>query len=476
MAMNDGWLFDPSGSSDDGRMQQRPRRDTDSGDSLTDYTPANSLPVLDQNTVNFYNQKYGTQFQTPKQLMDWKYGGAGQVVTGQDGQQYYTPASGDVNGVTNYMPGEPKEIASVGGLKGALQGGLWAPLAVIGGGLLAGGLGAGAGAAEAGGAGAAAGGAGDLGWAAGLTDAAGGSLAAPGAAGSAYAGLGGAAAGGGSLGALNGALTPGPGTLSALGGGSSGGGMATDPLAWSGADAGNAGAAGSLADTAGLGLAGGGGTLGSLGTLGTLSSLGQGALGALGSISAANTQANAAQNATNAQLGMFNTINQQQAPWRQAGQAALGDIASQQPFFQHQFNAQDLNANLAPNYQFMLDQGLTATKNAANLQSGLVSGNTLKGINDYAQNYAGNAYQQAFNNYSANQTNIFNRLSNIAGLGQTANASTANAGASISPGVANTMVGQGAAQAAGTIGATNAANSGIGNAMGWYSLGNLLNA
>lgn len=237
----------------------------------------------------------------------------------------------------------------------------------------------------------------------------------------------------------------------------------------------NLGAGGIFPQSTGLGSIGaGGGSLSNLSTLGTIGSLASGAIGALGATSAANTAADAANNATAAQLGMFNTINQQQAPWRAAGQQSLADIQAQQPYFQHQFNAQDLNANLAPNYEFMLNQGLGATKNAANMQTGLLSGNTLKGINDYTQNYAGNAYQQAFNNYSANQNNIFNRLSTIAGLGNAANSSVANTGSTISGNAAQTMVGAGQAQAAGTVGATNAITGGLNNAMGWYSLGNLM--
>lgn len=191
--------------------------------------------------------------------------------------------------------------------------------------------------------------------------------------------------------------------------------------------------------------------------------------------SAANTAANASNQATQAQQGMFNTTNAQQAPWRQAGQTALGQIADMQPQFTHQFNAGDLNANLAPNYAFQLGQGQGAIQNAANLQTGLVSGNAMKGLEDYTQNYAQNAYQNAFSNYSANQTNIFNRLSNIAGLGQTANANVGNVAASISPGIAQTMVGSGAAQAAGTMGQANAITGGGNNAMGWYGLNQIMN-
>src|SRR5258708_1506200 len=203
--------------------------------------------------------------------------------------------------------------------------------------------------------------------------------------------------------------------------------------------------------------------------------VGGGALGGYGAYRGSRAQADAANNATAQQAAMFNTINAQQAPWRQAGQNALGEISAMQPQFTHTFDANDLKTNLAPNYQFQLQQGLGAVQNAGNLQNGLVSGNTLKGINDYAQNFAGNAYQQAFNNYNAQQTNIFNRLSNVAGLGQTANQTTAQAGTQLGIGIAGTQQAAGAAQAAGTVGMTNALTGGMNNAMGWYTLPQLLN-
>lgn len=190
---------------------------------------------------------------------------------------------------------------------------------------------------------------------------------------------------------------------------------------------------------------------------------------------AANMQAGQAANATAAQMAMFNTINDQTAPWRQAGQNALGQIAGMNDQFTHQFNADDLKSNLAPNYQFQLEQGLGALKNASNLQTGLVSGNTLKGVNDYAQNFAGNSYQQAFNNYNAQQTNIFNRLSNIAGLGQTANQTSAGAGSAAAGNAGNAMLAAGAAQAAGQIGQGNAIAGGLNNAASWYGINSLLN-
>jgi hypothetical protein len=156
-------------------------------------------------------------------------------------------------------------------------------------------------------------------------------------------------------------------------------------------------------------------------------------------------------------------------------QVATGDTLSQSDptNLLHQFNTSDLNANLAPSYDFMLNQGMSTNKNLANSTGGLISGNTLQGLNNYSQNYASTGYQQAYNNYNNNQTNIYNRLSGIAGLGQQATQATGNAGIASTNSSNNYLTSGAAAQAAGTVGSSNALSSGLNNAMGWNYLRSL---
>lgn len=205
--------------------------------------------------------------------------------------------------------------------------------------------------------------------------------------------------------------------------------------------------------------------------------------------SAANTQAQAQQQATAAQLQMFNTLQDENAPFRQGGYNALADIQTGQGapvnsagtasgtiapgYFNQTFNNTDLNSQLAPNYAFMLGQGLGTQANLSNLNSGVFSGNAAQGLTSYAENYAGNAYQNAYNNFTNNQNNIFNRLSTVAGLGQVSSGNPQTGASSFSTGAASTIAGAGASQAAGTIGAANALTGGINNAsgaLGWYGL------
>lgn len=162
-------------------------------------------------------------------------------------------------------------------------------------------------------------------------------------------------------------------------------------------------------------------------------------------------------------------FNEQRAAGGGTGAGGIG-----QGQFTHQFNADDLNANLAPNWEFALKQGQGAVANAANATGGM-GGNYGKGLIDYTIGKAGDLYQQAFQNYAANQTNIYNRLASVAGLGQTANAQAGVAGVSLAGNVGNAQMAAGQAQAAGQVGSANALGSGATNAASWYALPQIMN-
>jgi len=205
-----------------------------------------------------------------------------------------------------------------------------------------------------------------------------------------------------------------------------------------------------------------------------IATLGQGVLSGIGGLST-NSAISAGQAAQQAaaekSLGtlkdIYGTNMAAIAPYQQAGQGALTQINQQMPYLTHQFDANDLNAQLAPNYQFMLGQGQMANQRAANVGGGALSGNTLTGLNRYTQDYAGNAYQNAFNNYNTQRSNIYNTLSGIAGLGTSANAQGIGAGSTYGQNVTNLNTGLAAAQAGANVGqAQNTSNtlSNIGNA------------
>ena len=266
-----------------------------------------------------------------------------------------------------------------------------------------------------------------------------------------------------------------------------------------------------------------------------LSSIASGAIGANAAGQAAGQQSQALQAATGLQQQMFSTINGNNSPFLNSGiaantllsqylgtagntpvssaqvytpqfqslaapiytqygvsgpgQSVAADTAADNAFTAQQqsqaqsnpnygsllkpFTSADLTTNLAPNYQFMLGQGQTATTNAANLAGGAVSGNALKALDDYTQNYAQNAYQQAYQNYNTNQNNIYNRLSGAITTGQNSANQVGTAGTQLANGMAQTTAAAGAAQAGGTIGSANAITGAINNAGSMYQLANM---
>jgi hypothetical protein len=185
---------------------------------------------------------------------------------------------------------------------------------------------------------------------------------------------------------------------------------------------------------------------------------------------AANTQAQAGSNAQNLITGFGQNYGQLQAPYQQTGVQAtnqLGALGSGtynvmnpdgtvnrtgtgNDYGTHQFNATDLQAGLAPNYDFMLAQGAGANRNLANASGGQISGNTLQGLNTFNQNYASNAYQNAFNNYQTQRQNIFGNLSQQAGLGNTSLGQLGSVGSSLANTYGNLTTGLAASQAGAT--------------------------
>ena len=212
-----------------------------------------------------------------------------------------------------------------------------------------------------------------------------------------------------------------------------------------------------------------------------------GLLGSNAAQGAANTQAAASNYSANLQKQMFDTQNQQQTGFRAAGQNALSNIGALgtgqyqtydqagnpvgntqtgSGYLQHQFDAQDFANNVDPGYAWRLNQGQQQAQRQANLGGGALSGNALAGLQDYTQGQASQEYQNAFNRYQTQRTNIYNTLASIAGLGQTSLGQTGQMSTQTGANIGNAVANAGAAQAAGQVGSANAyggALSGIGN-------------
>lgn len=190
-------------------------------------------------------------------------------------------------------------------------------------------------------------------------------------------------------------------------------------------------------------------------------------IGAVGSNMAAGTQADAQNRASDTQLGMFNTINQQEQPFIQGGYGAntrLQELmgtggnsgAADYGSMSKGFTPADYLANKDPGYDFQLKTGGQALRNADTPGVGSLSGAALKDLMSFNQGMASTGYENAFNRFQTQQNNVFARLSGIAGLGQNAASNTGTAGTALGTGAGQAQAAAGASRAAGIVGGTNA--------------------
>lgn len=127
-----------------------------------------------------------------------------------------------------------------------------------------------------------------------------------------------------------------------------------------------------------------------------------------------------------------------------------------------------------PGYQFRRDEGLRGLEGSAAGRGGLLSGATLKALNKYNSDLASQEYGNAYNRYNADIDRRFNRLSSLAGIGQTATRDVASMGSQTAQNVAQNQIGAGNARASGYVGQANAITGAINNGVTSYQLNKLL--
>ena len=176
---------------------------------------------------------------------------------------------------------------------------------------------------------------------------------------------------------------------------------------------------------------------------------------------AARTQAASADQASAIQQANFEQTREDLMPYKQAGDTSLNQLMGQMTpdgYFNQTYTGQDVYSD--PSYQFRLQQGQDAIQSSAAAQGGLLSGATLKALQNYGQESASQEYSNAYNRFNADQTNRYNRLSNLVGIGQNAAAQVGNAGAQTAQAVANnTMAGANSIAAGQVASANNWANT-----------------
>lgn len=136
------------------------------------------------------------------------------------------------------------------------------------------------------------------------------------------------------------------------------------------------------------------------------------------------------------------------------------------------FSMQDFEED--PGYQFRMTEGMKGVEGGAAARGGLLSGAALKAIQKYGQGLASQEYGNAYQRYTGDQTNQYNRLAGMVNTGQGATNQVQNAAAQYGQNTASNNAALGNAQAAGAIGQANALTQGIGGALGSYQNNQLM--
>lgn len=139
--------------------------------------------------------------------------------------------------------------------------------------------------------------------------------------------------------------------------------------------------------------------------------------------------------------------------------------------FTKPFTVEDFYNYADPGYAFQLQQGTQGLLNNAAIGGSALGGAALKDLLKYNQDYAGTAYNDAFNRYQVQQGNIFSRLSSLLQLGQNAAAGVGSQGTALAGNAGQAIAGAGAASGAGAVGAANS----LGNSFTNYWLMSQLN-
>ena len=169
---------------------------------------------------------------------------------------------------------------------------------------------------------------------------------------------------------------------------------------------------------------------------------------------AANQQAEAARNALALQREMFEYQKGLLEPYRTAGTAALERLSGAMGLGGQ---AQQQMLEMDPGYGFRLGEGLKALERMQAARGSMLSGGAMKAGTEYAQKFASGEYQ-----------NAYNRLANIAGLGQTAGSQLGGAAQQFGQTAGQTGMDAANALAAGRYGRTSAYTTGMQGAANAY--------
>jgi hypothetical protein len=209
--------------------------------------------------------------------------------------------------------------------------------------------------------------------------------------------------------------------------------------------------------------------------IGAGASLIGGAMASSAASKAAKTQARSADKATELQKQMYEEGVVRQKPFYEAGLTgqnrlmellgmggdpnAQGYGSAMRPFGMSDFEAD-------PGYAFRMKEGLKGLDQQAAARGGLISGNALRAAQQYGQDLGSQEYQNAYNRYQTNRTNVLNPLQSLLGQAQSTANTLGTSGQNYATNAGNTMMAAGNARASGYTGSADAWNRALGGAAG----------
>ena len=205
--------------------------------------------------------------------------------------------------------------------------------------------------------------------------------------------------------------------------------------------------------------------------IGGAAAIGGGLIASKGAKKAARAQERAAQSAERTQREMFERQIALQEPFRQAGMTAqqqimqllgIGGDASAEGYgsLARSFGQSDFEAD--PGYAFRQAEGMRALERSAAARGGLMSGNTMRGIQRFGQDLASQEYGNAFNRFQIERAARLNPLQSLMGSGQSAANVMTGATGQAASNIGQMQLGAGQARASGYIGQANALAGALG--------------
>lgn len=179
---------------------------------------------------------------------------------------------------------------------------------------------------------------------------------------------------------------------------------------------------------------------------------------------AANAQKDAANQSVAEQQRQYDQTRADYAPWRTAGVGALDKLSSIYGVSTDGGPAKPVDPSVydefraTPGYQFQMSEGLKAVDRGAAARGLLGSGAAVKGEERFAGGLADSTYGQ-----------YVNQLQSLAGLGQSATGSTAQAGQNAANNISNAYMAAGNARASSYANTGSAINGTLNNLSSIYA-------